>query len=393
MSDTATTSSPDTSPGAASAPATKKSGPRAISLDALKGLIMVVMALDHVRSFFMKYDGVKEIWYQPATYNPDFWSFTARYVSHLAAPGFFFLMGMGMVLFSKSREKIGWDQNQVFKSFLTRGMILIALQFIAEDSAWLIRSHRITHLLSTGVLSSLGGAMIVTAFMLRFKPMVVAAISVACLLASFAVVHSLNMEKADYGFLMTLVFAAGKTGLTKVNYPLVPWIGITGLGLLYRWYWLKDPLRAYKNTLWGGLILVALFCLMRAIDGPWNFRPQVDGSGFSFLQATKCPPSLSWLSLQMGINFLLIWLFWKGENVIERDGKVLLDYGRSPLFFYVMHLYLYAVMSLFVFNKHVTAASLAAFWWLVGLAILWPLCRWCGGFKRSKHPDSFWRFL
>lgn len=322
MSDTATTSSPDTSPGAASAPATKKSGPRAISLDALKGLIMVVMALDHVRSFFMKYDGVKEIWYQPATYNPDFWSFTARYVSHLAAPGFFFLMGMGMVLFSKSREKIGWDQNQVFKSFLTRGMILIALQFIAEDSAWLIRSHRITHWLSTGVLSSLGGAMIVTAFMLRFKPMVVAAISVACLLASFAVVHSLNMEKADYGFLMTLAFAAGKTGLTKVNYPLVPWIGITGLGLLYGWYWLKDPLRAYKNTLWGGLILVALFCLMRAIDGPWNFRPQVDGSGFSFLQATKYPPSLSWLSLQMGISFLLIW----------------------------------------------------------------PLCRWYGGFKRSKHP-------
>ena len=95
----------------------------------------------------------------------------------------------------------------------------------------------------------------------------------------------------------------------------------------------------------------------------------------------------------MGINFLFIWLFWKGEEGIAKYGKVLLDYGRSPLFFYIVHLFLYSGMSLMVFNKYTTAASMAAVWWLVGLAILWPLCRWYGGFKRSQHADSVWRFL
>jgi len=388
MSDTATGSPP-----------AKKKGGRAVSLDALKGLIMIVMALDHVRSFFMKYDGVKEIWYQPATYNPDFWSFWARYVSHLAAPGFFFLMGMGMVLFGNSREKIGWGQNQVFKSFVTRGAILVVLQFVAEDSAWLIRSHNIQHLLSTGVLSSLGLAMMFTAFLLRFNPWAVIGISAACLLGANAVILGLDMQKGDYGLPMTLLFAAGRTALaegvsTKVNYPIVPWIGITGLGIAYGYYWLKDPERCYRQSLWGGILLVLIFILMRmAAEGPWNYRPQIDESFFGFIQATKYPPALSWLSLQMGINLIFIWLFWKGEDIIETFGRVLLDYGRSPLFFYIMHLYIYAVMSLFVFNKHATAASMAAVWWLVGLAILWPLCRWYGGFKRSQHADSFWRFL
>lgn len=91
----------------------EKAGGRALALDALKGVIMVVMALDHTRSFLMKYDGVKEIWYAPATYNPQIWDFVSRYVSHLAAPGFFFLMGMGMVLMAESRRKIGWDDNKV----------------------------------------------------------------------------------------------------------------------------------------------------------------------------------------------------------------------------------------------------------------------------------------
>ncbi len=372
----------------------KKAVDRAIPLDALKGLIMVVMALDHVRSFFLKYDGVKEIWHQPATYNPDLWSFWARYVSHLAAPGFFFLMGMGMVLFGKSREKIGWNPNRVFKSFVIRGSVLVVLQFVAEDSAWLIRSQNINHLLSTGVLSSLGLAMIFTAFFLRFNQWIVIGISISCLLVTNAIILSLDMHQDDYNLLATLFVVAGHSGLTKVNYPNLPWIGITGLGIVYGWYWLKDSERAYRRSLWGGLFLVAAFIAARlAADGPWNYRPQVDDTFFAFIQGTKYPPSLSWLALQMGINLILIWLFRQGEGIIKKWGRVLLDYGRSPLFFYIVHLYLYAVISIFVFNKNTTIASTAALWWIVGLAILWPLCRWYGSFKRSQHPDSFWRFL
>jgi len=143
-----------------------KAGGRALALDALKGLIMIVMALDHTRSFLMKYDGVKEIWYEKATYNPETWDFVSRYVSHLAAPGFFFMMGMGMVLMVESRRRIGWDDNKVFQSFLKRGAILILLQFTLENLAWFERSHNPLHFLSTGVLSTLGACMILGGFLI-----------------------------------------------------------------------------------------------------------------------------------------------------------------------------------------------------------------------------------
>lgn len=367
---------------------------RAVSLDALKGLIMVVMALDHVRSFFMTYDGVKEIWYAPAIYNADAWNFWARYVSHLAAPGFFFMMGMGMVLFARSRQKTGWDANAIARSFVVRGLILVALQFLAEDTAWAIRSGNILRMFSTGVLSTLGLAMILSAFLLRFRPWIVIAVSVVCLMATQAVILGLNMEKGDYGLIPMFLVIAGQWQIVKINYPLIPWFGVTGLGIAFGWFWLADPARGYRWSLWGGLGLVVLFIAMRVWDdGFWNLRPQVDDSFWAFLQATKYPPSLSWLSLQMGVNFLFIWLFWKGEAIVETAGRVLIDYGRSPLFFYIVHLHLYGAMSFFVFNKNTGIVSMAAVWWVVGLAILWPLCRWYGGFKRSRHPDSFWRFL
>lgn len=133
--------------------------------------------------------------------------------------------------------------------------------------------------------------------------------------------------------------------------------------------------------------------LLYVPGGIWHLRGAVDDSFFSFLQATKYPPSLSWLALTLGANAVILWLFWKGEALFSGIGRVLLDYGRSPLFFYVVHLHLYGMMSLLVFNRHTEIASLAAVWWIVGLAILWPLCLFYGRFKASTHPESVWRFF
>ena len=367
---------------------------RALSLDALKGVIMIVMALDHVRSFFLQYDGVKEIWYEPAIYNPAPWDFWARYVSHPAAPGFFFLMGMGIVLLAQSRAKVGWDANFISRNLAIRGFILIALQFIAEDVAWMLRSGDPWRLVSTGVLSTLGASMMVSSILWRLKPWMVAAISAACLLGSSFLILSLGMENGNFSLLERLLVVAGEFGPVKVNYPLIPWIGVTGLGMVYGWYWLSDQRRGYSTSLFIGLALVLLFIGMRlAENGLWNLRPQIDDSFWAFMQATKYPPALSWLSLQLGICLILIWLFWKSEIMIERALTILLIFGRSPLFFYVAHLFLYASLSMFVFNEHTTIASSAAFWWVVGLLLLWPLCKWYGDFKGRQKPGSVWRYF
>lgn len=372
----------------------EKAGGRALALDALKGVIMVVMALDHTRSFLMKYDGVKEIWYAPATYNPQIWDFVSRYVSHLAAPGFFFLMGMGMVLMAESRRKIGWDDNKVFHSFLKRGVILILLQFTLENLAWFERSHNVVHFLSTGVLSTLGACMIFGSFMMRYRAKGVAAVSVMALLATAMIIQDLDpASHDDQALLSAVLFVAGRAGAVKVNYPIIPWLGVTGLGMLYGWYWAADRVRGYRTDLYLGLLLVAAFVAMRNFPGFWNYRMPVDGSVQAFLQATKYPPDLSWLSLMLGANFLIVWLFWKGETLVERYGQALLAYGRSALFFYIVHLHVFGIMSMIFFNGHTTIVSMAGVLWLVALAILWPLCTWYGRFKSGKDADSIWRLL
>jgi len=375
-------------------PAPTKTGGRAVAIDALKGLIMVVMALDHVRSFFLKWDGVKEIWYAPATYNPMAWDFWARYVSHLAAPGFFFLMGMGMVLMRNSRIKAGWEQNRVVRNLVIRGLILVALQFMLEDAAWAMRTGNIARFLSTGVLSTLGLAMVFSAFALRFRGLTMLALGTALLIGNQVAVLALDMNKDGLGLAQFLLVYAGAWGPVKVNYPLIPWLGVTLLGMAYGVHWARDAERCYRQTLWGGLALIAAFVVMRYLPGGiWNLRPAVDGTFFGFMQVTKYPPSLSWLALTLGANALILWLFWKGEVFVSGIGQVLLDYGRSPLFFYVVHLHLYGAMSLFVFNRHPTIASEAA---VVpaerpqdGEADEPPH----GRFKASTHPESVWRFF
>ncbi len=373
--------------------APRAGGERALALDALKGLIMVVMALDHVKSFLMKYDGTKEIWSAPALYTADVWNFAARYISHLAAPGFFFMMGMGMVLFAAARTDIGWSNGRIARNFVIRGLILVALQFVAENPAWIIRSGNVERILSTGVLSTLGLAMVLSALALCWRPAAVVAASAACVLATQLFVAGLGMEVREFPLIVRLLVVAGDAGMVRVNYPLIPWLGVTGFGMAYGWYWVRDRDRAYRHAMSAGLALLAAFFVIRGVGGFGNLRPAVDTGALAFLQVTKYPPSLSFLALTLGVNFLVICLLWMGEGLLARFGGVLLAYGRSPLFFYVAHLYIYALMSLVVYNRNDHILSLAGLCWLLGLAMLWPLCKWYGDFKRTRGADSIWRLF
>ncbi len=364
---------------------------------------MIVMALDHVRSFFMKYDGVKEVWYKEATYNPDFWDFVARYVSHLAAPGFFFMMGMGMVLFAISRAGAGWDKRRIAKSFIIRGLLLVAVQIVLENSAWAIISNNPIRLLSSGVLGTLGIAMALTALSLQTRGWVIALVAAACLIIPQFYILSLEGQKGA-SLAMTLLLTPDRwdsEGWVSIrsNYPIIQWYGVTLLGVLFGRFWAADREKAYRWCLTGGIVLIAAFLAMRNVDGFWNLRPQVDDSWYAFFQANKYPPSISWLALTLGANAVILWAFSKAEESVSAAAPFLLAYGRSPLAFYVLHLHLYCFMALLLYNdftglgRHPDIVSLAAVWWIVGLAILWPLTKWYGAFKRSKPTESVWRFF
>lgn len=107
---------------------------RLMHLDALRGLIMILMAIDHA-SYFIAHTHVSEFWGIPLPQYQSALPFLTRFVTHFSAPGFFFLMGVGMILFADSRRKLGWTKNAIRKHFILRGLLLIAMQIFIETPA------------------------------------------------------------------------------------------------------------------------------------------------------------------------------------------------------------------------------------------------------------------
>ena len=129
---------------------------------------------------------------------------------------------------------------------------------------------------------------------------------------------------------------------------------------------------------------------MRWIGGFGNFHPSNNGL-ISFLNVTKYPPSLSFILLTLGIVFLILYLLLIMEHKLHRVGQPLLVFGRTALFFYLAHLYLYLILGC-AFPKG-TSYPMMYLFWLIGLLILFPICQWYDRFKRSRPAESVWRFF
>ena len=139
---------------------------RLLELDILRGFIIVVMALDHANHFIAKGKLSSELWTgQFPNYQGQALPFLTRAITHLPAPGFFFLMGIGMVLFAMSRQEKGWSKRQLIVHFAVRGLILMFIQFFLENPAWNIGSGSSSAFtIYFGVLYALGGSMILGGF-------------------------------------------------------------------------------------------------------------------------------------------------------------------------------------------------------------------------------------
>ncbi|MBN1920017.1 MAG: DUF1624 domain-containing protein, partial [Anaerolineae bacterium] len=140
---------------------------RLLPLDSLRGLLMAVMALDHANTFISHGKRGFELWTGPfPNYAGHALAFLTRGITHIAAPGFFFLMGAGMVLFAHSRRERGWSDGQIARQFALRAALLLFLQFCVENPAWRLGQpdNGQTYY---GVLYALGGAMLIGILLLR----------------------------------------------------------------------------------------------------------------------------------------------------------------------------------------------------------------------------------
>ena len=395
----ATQSHPDSQPS----PSAREKGRthRLLWLDGLRGLIMVLMALDHA-SYFVARVHPGEFWGVALPAYVDAGHFLTRFVTHFCAPGFFFLMGAGMILFTDSRRQIGWADRKITCFFALRGLILIILQLLVENPAWAIGMFSgVAHtakppgggemiLLHFGVLYALGATMIFWSFLLRFSSAVFVSLSVIAILATQLLIPGADNAAFLYSPWLRLLLIPGQTGIWQVFYPFLPWLGLTGLGLAFGRLIRQNRNRAYQSALIGGTAFLLCFALLRTLGRFGDFHIP-DSGWIDFFNLTKYPPSLEFILLTLGVDLLLLFVFSKAETQLRSWAKCLVVFGSTALFFYVAHLYLYALIG-FAFPNGTSFSVMYVFWFL-GLLLLYPLCLWYRRFKEQKPAESVWRFF
>ncbi len=366
---------------------------------------MAAMAIDHA-SVFIARTHTQEFWGVPLPTLPDQAWFWARWLSHVCAPGFALLMGIGMSLLAHARSKAGWTPSQVRRFFVKRGLLLIALQFLTEDPAWIFGifttspgagvSHGLVPgggsdvRIYVGVLFSLGACMALWGLLVRAPAGVIGAIGAAALLATEWLTPGPEQASTLFAPWQRLLLIPGHTNAWEVFYPVVPWLGVVALGLLLGRAVVCDARQAQRIAGRLALGLALAFFAMRLGGGFGNLN-EVPPGVIGLLTVVKYPPSLAYLSMTLAINLALMASWSRLQAFASWRWQPFTAFGRSAMMFYLAHLWLYALLGM-AFRQGSSFGQMFAMW-VAGLFILWPLCLRYDEFKRTTAADSFWRFF
>ncbi len=379
---------------------------RLASLDAMRGLIMILMAIDHAAYHVAKrHPG--EFWGVPLPEFPDAAAFVTRAVTHLCAPGFFFLMGTGVVFLAASRQRMGWSDGRVTRHLVTRGLLLIVLQQLLENPTWAlgymaaevepdlygvtIPGPEGVPFLALAVLFALGVNLMLAGVLFRLPTAVVGAIALGAVLATQILTPGPEQASFPFSPIARILMIPGITVPWMVVYPVVPWLSFTALGVVFGRLLQSRRERAFRIAALAGVLFLIGFVAARVAGGFGNFHPPEDGGWIAFLNVTKYPPSLAFFLVTMGVNLLLLGALEAGEKRLGPLRPPLLVFGGTALFFYIAHLYVYLLLGL-AFPRGAGLATMYAVW-LVGLLVLYPLCRRYSTFRRSKPIESIWRLF
>ncbi len=366
------------------------SAERILSIDASRGFIMILMALDHANSFLS------------SGYSSEFWggqlrqfessaAFLLRFVTHVCAPGFFFLMGVSMIYLSESRRQQNWPDALVRRYFITRGLVIIMIHFALSLMMAVPRILQGDFGIVFNVLFILGLSMILCSFCIRLSP----SLTFTLATISFLLPELLLARFFEFGQsinpIVQLILVPGPMGHHTVYYTLFPWIGFCLIGLLFGKQLYKDrrsTIARLPAMIVAGLVL---FFLLRLMGGFGNLRPSVSNDWMSFLHLTKYPPSIVFSLLMLSLNFAVLYIFEKLDNFVSDKGSFLLVFGRSALFFYVVHHFIYIAMMMGGL-RNLSLPRMVVFW-IIGLLIAYPMCKAYSSFKRNKPSESLWRLL
>jgi uncharacterized membrane protein len=372
-------------------------------IDRLRGLVMVLMALDHMRDFF----DADAIRFSPTDLDrTNAFLFFTRFITHFCAPTFTVLAGVSAYLYGVKVK----DSAALSRFLAARGLWLIFLDAVVISPIWSMGSGRI----ELGTLWAIGCGLVALAALSRLPQRFVLLTGVLIIFG-----HNLldGIHAADLGAFgpwWSLLHETGKLPFDvpgDVIYPALPWIGVAALGYGIGPLFL-EPAKSRDRALFvaGGMAL-ALFVVLRFSNfygdpHPWGAQRDSLFTLLSFLKVTKYPPSLLYLLATLGGAALALPLLARAGGGV---GAALTVFGRTPLFFYVLHLYVGVAAALaFVMAQGYSlsdiagwakarapppefGASLAGAYlaWILVILALYPLCRWFAQVKRRRR-DLWW---
>lgn len=377
------------------------------SIDILRGMVMVLMALDHVRDYFH----AGAFLYDPTDLSKtSVLVFGTRWITHYCAPIFMLLTGTSAFLVGE-RKGI----KALSKFLFTRGLFLVFLEMTVINFAWNfnVRFPEVDFL----VLWSLGISMMALSAMVYLPKKIIFAIGII-LVAGHNLLDPIHISGNGAGaFGWSLLHEpgsfvyAGKTFF--VLYPVIPWIGIIALGYSAGSLYSKelDAGKRKKMLLSFGAAAVLLFMIIRFINvygdlTQWSIQKSFAYTLLSFINVNKYPPSLLYALMTVGPALILLALL---ETATGRAWKFFLVFGRTAMCYYILHIYLIHLLAMFAtsFCGHswsdmiwggFTNDKLVGYGfplgivyavWIVVVLILYPICKWYDQYK-TNHKEKWW---
>lgn len=384
---------------------------RILAVDTVRGLVMVIMALDHVRDLLHLSAQTQDPTDLNTTTAPIF---LTRWITHLCAPTFVFLSGTSAYLSLQKRRQLGGSTVQTRHFLFRRGLVLIGLELTLINFAFWTDTQFRTMLIQ--VIYAIGGGLMLLSFLARLPVRWVGALGIL-----IVVTHDLLLlvppfaspvGQVIWALLFRVQLFPSPSFTMLVAYPFVPWLGIMLVG--YASGMLFDrPLGDRRRWLFiGGMVSLTLFVVLRYINqygdaAHWSVQRTGLFTVLSFLNVSKYPPSLLYTLLMLGLMALL--LAW-ADGIDNAFTRVLRVYGTVPMFYYLLHWYLIKLILIaLVYAQGYSlvigtlsfgpppdfGVSLPIVYliWLGVVTLLYPLCRWYGRY-RAAHLELNWlRYL
>lgn len=384
------------------------SSKRLVSIDLWRGLVMVLMALDHTRDFF------SNVHFSPTDVtHTNIPLFLTRWVTHFCAPSFIFLAGVAAYLSQKRRQ----NKKQLSKFLLIRGLWLVFLELTVVRFGWIFDP---TYSFSmAGVLWAIGWSMVVLAALIYLPTRAIAKIGILLIVGHNLFDHVQAEQLGGWGWLWAilhqpkmLTLFPGKSFI--IVYPLIPWIGVMATGYAFGTIFSVEKSQRLKLLRRLGLSLIFAFIILRATNiygdpDPWSIQPTFSHTLLSFINCHKYPPSLLYLLMTLGPAILILYLF---ERQRFRFLKPLSVFGQVPLFFYIVHIWLIHIFAILLALPHYgfkaifmpflipsfrpsdygyNLPTIYSFWIII-IILLYPVCNWFGNYKKT-HQNKWLNFF